>query len=276
MEFSVVPASQLEFEALVAGFNKGYEGYIVPIHLNAEQLRAHLLNYDIDLDASRTAVVGSEVIGIALLGRRESRGWVGGVGVSPTYRNRGTGRQLMGALLEAARQQGLTTVQLEVIVGNDAAYHLYQTLGFKTLRRLLIVERPPAPIAGETQFSVEPISPVEALAHYQRLHSSPNPWQRERESLLNSAGKLSGWVVNQDGHPSAYGIGIAQSDRIQWFDLAATNEDALKELVVHIHTLHPDAPARLINLAEDDRAWQVLSPLGYREGMSQWEMQLAL
>ena len=275
MELSIIPASQLAFEDVLAAFNAGYEGYIVPINLNAEQFQSHLVNNDIDLDVSRVAKAGVEVVGIALLGRRNLRGWVGGIGVIPAYRNRGVGRQLMEALLEAARGSGLATVQLEVIVGNDAAYHLYQKIGFQTLRRLLILERSPAPVE-ERHVEVQTVSPVEALSHYGRLHTIPNAWQRERETLLKSADKLTGWIVNHNGQVSAYGVAIVQPENLRWFDLAAKDEDALHGLLTHVHSLNPDATARLVNLGEDDPVWQALSPLGYHEVMRQWEMRLAL
>lgn len=275
MQVSILPASQIAFDDLLAAFNAGYEGYIVPLRLSAEQFRAHVANNDIDLDASRIVKVGNEVVSAALLGRRDARGWVGGIGVIPAYRNRGIGRQLMMALLDTARGLGLATVQLEVIVGNDAAYHLYQKIGFQTVRRLLILERSPAPVE-ESSVQVQTVSPVEALEHFERLHTIPNPWQRESATLLKSADKLSGWVATYDGVVTGHGVGIAQSDNIRWFDLAAADGDALRGVMIHVHGLHPDATARIVNLAEDDPAWRVLGTFGYCEVMSQWEMQLAL
>jgi ribosomal protein S18 acetylase RimI-like enzyme len=275
MELSITPASKLAFEDVLAAFNAGYEGYLVPVNLNIEQFQTHLVNNDIDLDASCVAKAGTEVVGVVLLGRRDSRAWVGGIGVIPAYRNHGVGRRLMEALLDAARASKLASVQLEVIVGNDNAYHLYQKIGFQTLRRLLILERAPAPTT-ENHLQVETISPVEALSHYERLHTVPNAWQRERESLLKSADKMSGWVVTHNGQVSAYGVGIIQSENIRWFDLAASDRDALYGLLTHVHRQHSHATAHLVNLGEDDPVWSALSPLGYREVMSQWEMQLAL
>lgn len=269
----LIPASQLPLDELVSIFNAGYEGYLVPVNMSAEQFQAHLNGNDIDLAASRVARAGTELIGVALLGKRDSRGWVGGIGVIPAYRNQGVGRQLMSAVIEAARASGLASVQLEVIVGNDAAYHLYQKIGFQTLRRLLILERAPAPIAESSQ-QVEAVPAVEALAHYDHLHSIPNAWQRERETLLKSAAKMSGWIVNRQ--VTAYGVAIVQPESIRWFDLATNDENALHGLIAHVHRLYPDATARLVNLGEDDPVWQVLSPLGYHEVMSQWEMKLAL
>jgi GNAT superfamily N-acetyltransferase len=276
MPISLAPASQIAFDVLFAAFNTGYQGYIVPVNLTADQFRTHLDHYDIDLDASCIAVLGDEVVGAALLGRRETRGWVGGIGIAPAHRNRGIGRQLMTALLDAARASGLKTVQLEVIIGNDSAYHLYQTLGFQTVRRLLILELAPAQVVEGSAQTTQPISPVEALAHYERLHSTPNPWQRERETLLKMAHQLSGWIASDNGQVTAYGVAIVQVQTIRWLDLAGENDEILREMVAYVHGLQPAATARFVNLAEDDSVWHPLAVLGYSEVMSQWEMELAL
>jgi hypothetical protein len=93
--------------------------------------------------------------------------------------------------------------------------------------------------------------------------------------LLKTAEKLSGWVVAQNSRIIAYAVGVAQAKGIQWQDLAG-DADTLRGLVVHVHNLYPEAVGRMINLGEDDPAWRVLANLGYREMLSQWEMQLAL
>ena len=47
------------------------------------------------------------------------------------YRGRGWGRKVMALLENAARKQGIRTLHLEVVQGNEAALHLYQQLGFR-------------------------------------------------------------------------------------------------------------------------------------------------
>lgn len=52
------------------------------------------------------------------------------VGVIPAGRRRGTGRRLLTALLDHARERGARTAFLEVRVDNDAAISLYEREGF--------------------------------------------------------------------------------------------------------------------------------------------------
>jgi len=53
-----------------------------------------------------------------------------GMGVLPAWRGRGIGRALLSASLEKARNRGLTRVELEARVDNDAAIMLYERAGF--------------------------------------------------------------------------------------------------------------------------------------------------
>ncbi len=51
--------------------------------------------------------------------------------VSPAHRRAGVAVELVTAVVEWARQTGMATVELWVTRGNDAAAHLYETVGFR-------------------------------------------------------------------------------------------------------------------------------------------------
>lgn len=50
--------------------------------------------------------------------------------IDPASRGRGYGRRLLLAVIEQARRGGAQRVDLNVVIGNDAAHHLYTALGF--------------------------------------------------------------------------------------------------------------------------------------------------
>ena len=97
------PASDLSDEKLAALFTASYEGYLAPFTVDAAAMRALTETCDLDRAASVIAVRDGQRVGLANLGVRGSDAWVGGVGVVPTERRRGTGRRLMEALHENAR-----------------------------------------------------------------------------------------------------------------------------------------------------------------------------
>lgn len=55
------------------------------------------------------------------------------VAVAEAFRNRGVGRQMLQALMEKGRRQGIRRFTLEVRTGNESAIHLYESLGFEAV-----------------------------------------------------------------------------------------------------------------------------------------------
>jgi ribosomal protein S18 acetylase RimI-like enzyme len=53
-----------------------------------------------------------------------------GMGLLPDYRGQGLGQRLLQEVLSAARESGITRVELEVFATNTAAIKLYERLGF--------------------------------------------------------------------------------------------------------------------------------------------------
>ena len=59
-----------------------------------------------------------------------------GIALFQKYTGLGIGRIMMNALLEEMKSQGYEQAELIVIGGNDRAYHLYESFGFKEYGRL--------------------------------------------------------------------------------------------------------------------------------------------
>ena len=277
MPIRLEPASSLSLPALTALFNAGYAGYIVPVHMAEANLRAFLYQYDIALDRSWIACDGDQPVGFALLGLRPPRGWVGAVGIAADYRRQGLGRRLMRAALDTAREIGLTGVQLEVIVGNDAAHALYLSLGLRDTGRLLVLERAPAPLDPPPWPGVlEPASIERALAHFDALHNVPNPWQRQPATLARATPPPQAWLALQADVVQASTLGYFSDDRLSLLDvgLDPAHPQALAALLTGLHQRHPQATGRLVNLDANDNALPVLEALGYRVPLSQNAMRL--
>jgi ribosomal protein S18 acetylase RimI-like enzyme len=54
-----------------------------------------------------------------------------GMGVLRDFRHRGLGPELLGRVLEAAREEGIERVELEVFASNERAIALYERTGFE-------------------------------------------------------------------------------------------------------------------------------------------------
>ncbi len=183
-EAELVPASHLDDAELAALFSASYEGYLVPFAVDAAAMRFLTEAYDLDRDASLIAVRDGERVGLANLGLRGADAWVGGVGVVPDERRRGTGRKLMEGLHEEARSRGVERVWLEVIVENTGAIALYEQLGYGHVRDLEVWSLPGA--AGEASEARE-VDAAEAHAWIREHRVEREPWQRDDVSLQRVA-----------------------------------------------------------------------------------------
>ena len=122
----LISASQFSLEQLTAIYNQTRVDYMVPMPMNAARLADYVSTYDVDLNRSRVAVThDGEMLGVAMLGVRESRVWVTRLGVLPNTRRHKVGQTLMGSLIEQANQLSIDFVMLEVIKNNIPAHQLF-------------------------------------------------------------------------------------------------------------------------------------------------------
>ncbi len=271
-----VPAAQIDLAALTAAFNSAYNDYFIPMRLTQDQLQRSYAQTSVDYAASRVALDGEHIVGFGFLGVRDRRGWVGGVGVIPSHRGRGIARQVMADLLDNARGLGLETVQLEVIEDNIAARTLYESIGFRVQRRLLVIGCEDLPPAPEPSVAVRQSAAATVLRYYDSFHPVANPWQRQRESLQYVAQGIHAWTQDESGQLLAYTIGYEWDEVLNLLDVAFRpgREQAFSALMATLHHRFPNAICRLVNLGEDDPAWPLLQALGYEEKLAQYEMMI--
>jgi GNAT superfamily N-acetyltransferase len=174
------PSTDLACADLAELFTAAYEGYYVPFQVDEARLTHMVDAFDLDLDRSLIAWDGDTPVGLANLGLRGERTWLGGVGVVKAARRRGIGEQLTRALLDRARDAGARRMLLEVIVENEPAIALYVKLGFRKTRLLEVLTLDRA--EGGTAEEVE-------LGEARRLITAePEPWQRDDDTVANLAG----------------------------------------------------------------------------------------
>ena len=58
------------------------------------------------------------------------------IGVAPEYRRKGLARLMMHEVERSFAARGITTIRLEVRVGNDSAQFLYEQLGYVVVQRM--------------------------------------------------------------------------------------------------------------------------------------------
>lgn len=267
-----VSAASLSLEAYAAAINASFEGYPVQITFTASMLARRVRFEQYDLESSLVAFDGEEVVGMAGLAIRGTRGWVSGFGVVPSWRRRGLGRRLMAELLERARGYGLRQLSLEVLSENIAARRLYEGVGMHVARDLLVMERP-AEYVPPASRAPKAATAAELLRHYWRLHTEPPAWQRELSALL--AADLRGFYVGGLRRPRAYALaGYARDGNVYLSDLAAADADAAREMCAALGRV--ERAFRIVNEPERGLYAAPLLEHGFKVVLRQHEMRMEL
>jgi ribosomal protein S18 acetylase RimI-like enzyme len=281
-EIVVQAADRVESRDLIEALNAAYADYFVPIHLAAQSFERLVTREAIRLEASAVALFEGRVVGMGLLGVRGQRAWIGGMGVVPDLRHQGIGRQIMAYLLDKARKLAIKHIQLEVITQNRIAFNLYQSNGFQTTRRLLVLsgEEHPSGLASLTThpgMTIEAPDVASLLARLPEIAAVPAPWQRDPESLWQMRDQLDGLSAHRKGN-GLLGLCLWSGDDQQAgiYGLHATSQEATGALLGALLARLPSARFSYLNVPDDDPALPMLKSAGFWETIDQYEMHLEL
>lgn len=276
--------SEVTTDDLIHAFNLAYRNYYTPITMNRMLIQSLQERDAVDLGKSVVAVEDGQVIGTSFIGLRPPDGWIGGVGVIPTYRRHGAARQMLRYQIDHAPDYDLTSLRLEVVEQNTGAITLYEQLGFVATRRMFMLERDyggDLPLVPNG-YQIDLCHPLKALKFYNAFHDTDNSWQRNRSALEKMAESLQGFMVHcGDYRPIGYAVGWFHFDYNHLMDVAidptcGDRTEAAHALLIHLHS-HPEPPAGYIfNVAEHDFLITAFRDIGYYPSLAQWEMHLPL
>jgi GNAT superfamily N-acetyltransferase len=236
-------------------FNAAYEGYLLPFHVDEQQLAFMDDAFDLDLDASRIAYRDGAPVGLGNLGLRGEDAWIGGVGVVASERRSGVGEALMRALHHQARDRGVRRIWLEVIVENTGALTLYEKLGYEQVQDVEVWTLPGA----EGELAGREVPAAEVRAHLPERHE---PWQRA-DGTLRHYDDVRGLVTDT----GAMLFCVRSSTQLQQY----TGDP--EPLLLALRTF---GDVYALNLPVDDPAASVLRELGGSVIVRQHEMRLEL
>jgi GNAT superfamily N-acetyltransferase len=270
----LVPADSIELDALVALFNEAYSDYVVPMRLDRSGLEFTLGVCDVDLGASRVAVVADEPAAFALLGQRGDEGWIAGMGTIPDRRRNGLGEAALREVVAEARGRGLGSVRLEVITSNAPARALYVKLGFEHERDLVVWMLEQTAVDGT---GTSPLPETEASAWIAANRQSVEPWQRAdetREHMRARGLEFEAFKLEDGGR--RLGAVVYQPDptRPRVTQIAAQDEGVAGALLAAVAARGEGF--RFLNAPADEPASLACERLGARPEVRQHEMCLPL
>jgi GNAT superfamily N-acetyltransferase len=143
MELTFKKLSTIKFEEAHVLFNRGFEGYLIPMNLTLDQFIGRFGNDVLSPNLSVIAFDGNDPIGFVLQGIREETGqiisWNGGTGIIPEYRGKQVGEKLVREAEKLLRENNVTTATLEALTENAPAIRLYEKCGYQVTDRLLFL-----------------------------------------------------------------------------------------------------------------------------------------
>ncbi|KPN98113.1 GNAT family N-acetyltransferase [Lysinibacillus sp. ZYM-1] len=185
--------SQCTLEEVLKAWNKGFEGYFVPIDMTAEVFLQRLVGEGLSSEHSIVIFDHDEPIGIVMNGFRDIDGrkiaWNGGTGISPAYRGKGVSRLLMEETLAIYERENVEIATLEAIKENLVAIALYEKNGYVIANQLQFLSGEyEAKVEHTTSIRAETIRP-EQLQHVP-YYQGDVPWQCSWHSVKQGEAKI--------------------------------------------------------------------------------------
>ena len=269
----LTPTTELGLDAIAALFNEAYQDYEVPMHMDAGAIA--FMHEALDLVPERSCLAWQDgrPVGIGFLGLRGSRGWVGGMGVTPDARRRGIGERIMQELITQAREAGVRTLLLEVLETNTRAKQLYEKLGFRAFRQLEVLhwDGVPPPVVSASIFASEPREARRRILAKRRF---PEPWQRDDETLERL--DVSSPALRAVSSPVADAVYRVSDGRANVLQMAAPDTDSAGQLLDAIRAKPEVTLVRFLNVPALHPAAKALHLRGATRLATQLEMAMEL
>jgi len=165
-EMTVLPATIQEIPQLVALINSAYrgEGSKKGWTTEADLLRGELRTNEATLEElmnTKGAIFlkcineQEEIEGCVYLHKKENRLYLGMLSVSPMLQSKGTGKRLMGAAANYARQEGCSSIYMRVISVRQELINWYEKQGYYKTGQT-------EPLPNDDRFGI-PTQPLEFL-----------------------------------------------------------------------------------------------------------------
>ncbi|MCM3759148.1 GNAT family N-acetyltransferase [Sporosarcina aquimarina] len=243
MNISYKLMSSLNFEDAHVLFNRGFEGYLVPMNLSFDAFVSRFGNAGLSPALSIVAFNEKEPIGFVLQGLREIDGqkisWNGGTAIIPEYRGRKLGYSLMVEAEKLLRGLNVTVATLESLSENKAAISLYERCGYKVEDDLLFLranEVLSSTLPDLDGYEITRIPAAQSIGS--DLFPTIVPWQTDASNTPKLGGEVV--MISKNGEVEAAClikkdcVFEKKTDRITFFQVKENgNEDALNKLLAH-------------------------------------------
>ena len=222
----------------------------------AASFRDFVFRHDVDAARAVNAYDDGTIVGTLLFAQRGRRAWLSLMGVLPAYRRTGLGRAIFTEAIEAVQSLGVTSMEFESILRNQAVRAMYDPFGFTEVDRLCVWARKPRKTAKpKLRFLKRTLEEVETIAR-----KPSTCWQREPIAVARAT---SSALLQADG---AYAFVRMRGENAVILDAGARDEDAAEALAHELDARVPEdisfinepADSPLSTVLADRRGWRLI------------------
>lgn len=275
MTVRLVSASTYTIEQLAGIYNETRVDYLVPMPMNSRRLAEYVHDFDIDMSHSVVALIDDKVVGLGMLGLRDSTSWVTRLGVLPNNRRIGIGEAILTKMLDASRQFGMKEAHLEVINGNERALALFNKLGFVERQEYLVLRRAPSQPSHISSGSMMWLDKTEALRY---LQTAPRQTWINSPMSMKNMDNLGGMHVNENDGKGwiLFRKSVPQLSHIVLHTEAGDPKIVGESLLKRLHAFYPRFDTYAENISCNDPHLPAFLSQKYFEVFRRTEMILFL
>ena len=276
-----------DFQQCHLALVEAFSDYYLKIQPTNEGLRRLFTIEGVDFSRSVGAFDAGKLVGFVV---NAIGSWDGmltaydaGTGVIPAYRGRGISRRMFEFILPVLRENSVRQYLLEVITENAPAISLYEQLGFRRARRVLVFSRSKQPENIEVQPGVE-VREIENpdWKLLEKFCEFRPCWQNSTDSIERAAAdktiqkKILGLYFK--GDLAGFGVVFVNSGNVAQFGLdSELRGRGFRKLLLARLAEATEKPLLFANIEEEERDFiDFLLANDSRLLTSQYEMLLKL
>ncbi|WP_420414826.1 GNAT family N-acetyltransferase [Roseibium sp.] len=283
MPIEVTNCSDIAAEDLCAALNLAFSDYVVPLQMDVSAFKDFQVQRGFSAEHSFVARSGNEIaafwLASAPLKDYGNRCYTLSTGTVPAYRRKGLIKTLFHMVSNACQADGASGLQHEVITTNSGAVAVYEAMGFRRARELLVYKVPAElhSVSVADGFEIRPLPVYDLPAHIEVFEDVQATPQNSRAAIgsqpettkimgaFQQDGALIGWGAIYQGGAVAQ-IAVRKDVRKQGVGTALVGGLARAVDTELLSFMNVDAEATTLTA--------FLTALGGEEVLRQYEMRL--
>lgn len=194
---NLIPLSETNLSEFCSLSTSVFSDYIAGAHIMSLTEAQHMMDSGyIDANWSVVAFENNKAIGFLLLSLKNDRARIASMGLLPNFRSGGRGRFILNEIISKLRSERFISLELEVFEQNTSALHLYQSMGFKPIRRLFGFSKV---LADEVQSKIPKSCSIDFTAKLsEEFDDLCLPWQVSGWRIRQCEGKCLAWQIDEN------------------------------------------------------------------------------